>query len=364
MEQIHGGNIYDLAKEGKELLDFSANINPLGMPYGIKKAVESALNDSSRYPDIKSRQLIEKISEYEKLSASCIAVGNGAADLIYALCLSQRFKKALIMSPGFSEYEKALRASESKVEYLTLKAEEGFELKNHHLDLIDSSVDAIFLCQPNNPTGILTDGQMLRNIFCKCRENNVFIVADECFLEFVEKPEVYSLKSYINEGNVFILKSFTKLYAIAGIRLGYCICCNEKVIDKLNYFRQSWPVSNLAQSAGIAAFKEKEFVSSSLEYIKKEKQYLLESFEALGLKVYGSAANYLFFLSNEHKLYEKLIERGILIRSCKSYNVIPVGFYRIAIKSHRENERLIKELFDILKGGKNGKSAYDSRNNV
>lgn len=350
MEQIHGGNIYELKKNGIEILDFSANVNPLGMPDGIKKAVVEALNDSARYPDIKSSDLIKKIAEFENIDESCISVGNGAADLIYALCLSQKFKRALIMSPTFSEYEKALRAAESEVIYIPLKKDDGFRFKSEHLDLIDSSVDAIFLCQPNNPTGVLTDGAMLSRILCKCKENNVFIVIDECFLEFIENPKTYSLKKNIIDGNIFILKSFTKLYAIAGIRLGYCICCNKKVMDGLSAFRQSWSVSNLAQSAGIAALNEKEFVSISLEYIKKEKQYLLENFKKLDLKVYGSAANYIFFFSKEYELYEKLIERGILIRSCKSYNVIPDGFYRIAIKTHKENERLIEELSKVLKG--------------
>ena len=350
MEQIHGGNIYELKKSGIELLDFSANINPLGMPEGIKKAVIDALNESYRYPDVESRDLTKKIAEFENIDESYVCIGNGAADLIYALCLSQKFKRALIMSPTFSEYEKALRAAESEIVYIPLEADKGFKIQREHLNLIDTSVDAIFLCQPNNPTGILTDEYMLSDIFCKCKENNVFIVIDECFLEFIENSQIYSLKKNIMDGNVFILKSFTKLYAIAGIRLGYCMCCNKKIMDDLNRFRQSWSISNLAQSAGIAALDEKEFVNTSLEYIKREKQYLLENFENLNLKVYGSSANYLFFFSTEHKLYEKLIKRGVLIRSCKSYNVIPNGFYRIAVKTHEENERLIEELSKVLKG--------------
>ena len=350
MEQIHGGNIYELKRNGKEVTDFSANINPLGMPEGIKDAVQKAIDDSFRYPDIKSGELLRALSSYEQLPSENIVIGNGAADLIYALCFYKKFHRALIMSPTFSEYEKALKASDSEIVKMPLTQENDFKLTDEHIELIDKSIDAVFICQPNNPTGILTEREMLLKLFNKCRENDVFIVIDECFLEFIEDADSYSLKALLNEGGIFILKSFTKLYAMAGIRLGYAMCGDIEIIKGVNSCRQPWSVSNLAESAGVAALKETRFVEKSLDYIRKEKSFILENFRKLDLEVYGSSANYIFFYSDEFELYEKLLHKGILIRSCKSYETIPEGFYRVAVRSHEENIKLIESLKEVLRG--------------
>ncbi|NLV87294.1 MAG: aminotransferase class I/II-fold pyridoxal phosphate-dependent enzyme, partial [Clostridiales bacterium] len=276
MTHIHGGDTESYLREyGRKPLDFSANVSPLGLPEGVKKAVCKALEQAEAYPDPLCRNLCEAIGEKEDRPPAEVICGNGAADLIFRLIPAVKPKKALLPAPTFAEYEQALELFSCEIEYFYLKEENGFSLTDEILTAINGETDILFLCQPNNPTGALCEKPLLLEILKRCRETNTVLVMDECFTDFLDEPSRFSLSDKLSEyENLFILKAFTKFYAMAGLRLGYGLCANENLLKKVRSAGQPWAVSSLAQAGGIAALKEKEYEIRLKELLKKEKAYL------------------------------------------------------------------------------------------
>lgn len=219
------------------------------------------------------------------------------------------------------------------------------------LEEISKGFDIIFLCNPNNPTGILTDRDFLMKVLKKCREHSVFLVVDECFLDFVKEPESYTLKDVLKEyQNLFLLKAFTKRYAMAGVRLGYGLTANQDLLQKMESVTQPWNVSSLAQAAGLAALKETEYVKEGRETVFKEQEFLKKEMRELGFTVFPSEANYIFF-KGERNLFEKCVEKSVLIRDCSNYPGLEAGYFRIAVKNHEDNKTLIRALKEIAERG-------------
>lgn len=339
----HGGDIYK--KEVK--VDFSANINPMGMPASVRKAVEESIANCVNYPDPFCRELTKAIAIKEDIKPKYILCGNGAADLIFRFVFAKRPKKALLLAPSFSEYRQALLAIDCEIEYHTLSVKDEFYLTEAFLDNITEEIDVVILSNPNNPTGILIKKQLLEKILKKCHETNTFLLLDECFLDFVVDGQQLSMKCHIKKNShLIILKAFTKMYAVAGLRLGYCICSDVELIEKMCTVSQSWAVSVPAQAAGLAALQEDTFVEQTVEMIQKERQFLISELENMGIICYDSCANYVFFKS-EKGLYTKLLEKGLLIRSCHNYIGLYRGYYRIAVKEHSQNEILLKAIKEV-----------------
>lgn len=352
---IHGGDIYSVQEKGiKEVLDFSANINPAGLPKKVKEAVAEGLADCVNYPDPLCRKLRRAIGKAEELTENQIICGNGAADIIFRLVTALKPKKAVIPAPTFAEYEEALNTVGCEVKHYYLKEEEDFKLGEGFAESLDDSCDMIFLCNPNNPTGQLTEKALLEKILRICREKNIVMVLDECFIEFVAECGKYTMKEYLKEyDNLFILKAFTKSYAMPGLRLGYGLSSNLELLQRLAEAGQPWPVSVPAQTAGIQALKEEEYLKDSLAKIWQERWFLKNRLEKLGIKTWTPAANYIFFKLQEDSGYsagdfqEKLLEKNIIIRNCSNYKGLKEGFYRIAVKFHEDNLRIIKALEEI-----------------
>lgn len=343
----HGGDIY-----GKtDVIDFSANINLMGIPKGVAQAAYEGVLQSAHYPDIHCAQLRKALSAAEGLPMEQIICGNGAADLIFSLVFSHKPKKALIPAPTFYEYEQALRAVGCGVEYFYLTEENQFQFTPDFLDRITPDLDMVFLCNPNNPTGCLLDRAFLCQLLSVCRERGVLVILDECFNDFLDQPETFTMKGKLGEyPNLFLLKAFTKLYAMAGLRLGYGLCANQEILGKIKEAAQPWSVSIPAQTAGIAALKETAYVRESRALIRQERAYLKEALQELGFQLYGSAANYIFFHAWEG-LAGACEARGILIRDCSNYEGLGQGYYRIAVRTRPDNEKLIN-LFQELKQGR------------
>lgn len=343
-KHIHGGNIYKY----DNCLDFSANCNPLGTPESVIRAGIESLKKVYNYPQVGYEPLKRAIAEYEQVKSDQVICGNGAAELIFTLCKAVKPKRALLMAPTFAEYEQALKSEDCDISYYYLKGHDGFQLKESFLDSIVSDLDMVFICNPNNPTGILTDRFFLKKILDKCSKNNIFLVVDECFLDFIEAPENYTLKDFLLEyDNLFLLKAFTKRYAMAGIRLGYGLTGNSELLGKMESCVQPWNISIIAQECGIAALKEKEYVEQGRQLIFKERKYLINEMKRLGLTVFDSQANYLFFKGTKD-LFEKCIEKKILIRDCSNYVGLEKGYYRIAVKKHEDNMKFIQALESVL----------------
>jgi threonine-phosphate decarboxylase len=347
---VHGGDWAGFEREFcYEPLDFSANVSPLGVPDGVVKAICDSAKNVDRYPDPLCRSLREAIAGYEGVESSWIACGNGAADIIFRLALSGKGQKALVTAPTFSEYETALKTCGCTVERYTLSEESSFRVDDGFLDRIDSSVDMVFLCEPNNPTGVTSGRDFLIKALKKCEEAGALLVIDECFNEFIDDPESMTMKGALkNTKNLFILKAFTKVFAMAGVRLGYCICSNEDVLDGVMEAGQPWSVSEIAQEAGVAALRELTYVKELRDMTRKERTYLVGALEGLGLKVIHGEANYLLFKAPAD-LDERLRKRGVLIRNCSNYPGLGEGWFRTAVRTHDDNVRLIEILTEELK---------------
>lgn len=344
----HGGDIY-----GKNVrCDFSANINPLGTPDSVRKAVINAASRIEYYPDPCCRELIKKIAAYEEVGEEYIMCGSGAAELIFSFCSAAAPQTALELAPTFSEYSTALENVRCNVDRYVLDKENGFMLTDRFLDVLQSSsYDAVFLCNPNNPTGRLISPALLENICRICDAGNTRLFLDECFLDLSDDTGRNSMKRYIEQyPGLFILKAFTKNYGMAGLRLGYCLCGDKELLERMSRTTQVWNVSVPAQEAGIAALDETDFLARARTVITEERAALFGALEKLGFDVCLSEANYILF-HTEIPIGKALAKQGILVRDCSNYHGLGNGWYRTAVKRKTENEILIDILQQIVKGG-------------
>ena len=340
----HGGDLYSRSVE----LDFSVNTNPLGTPPSVEEAVRESAGSLCQYPDPYCRDLTAALADHEGVPEDFILCGSGAAELIYAYCRAIGVRTALVTAPTFSEYAAALEAEGRWVLSHPLREADNFGLTGSFLwTLEDTPAEAVFLCNPNNPTGRLIRSDLLEEICKLCRDRGIRLFVDECFLELSDGGRDASLAGHLAEfPNLFLLKAFTKTYGMAGLRLGYCLSANKPLLAKMSRSMQPWNVSLPAQRAGAAALREKNFIRQSLELIRTERPWLTGELEKLGLQVCPSQANYIL-LKGEKELFAPLLERGILIRDCSNYAGLGPGWYRIAVKTHGENQRLTAVLSEI-----------------
>ena len=272
MQLIHGGDWagYE-AQYHRPFLDFSANISPLGVPEGVRRAIAEAAQTADRYPDPLCRALCGAIAEREQVPAGFVLCGNGAAELIFRAVLARRPHRALLPAPAFAEYEAALQTVDCVPERYYLSPENGFALDEGFLRHIVPGVDLVFLCEPNNPTGRTTSRELLLRIAARCRDVGALLVLDECFNDFLDDPAAHSLVGELETNrNLLILRAFTKIYAMAGVRLGYCLCGDTGLLEAMRAAGQPWAVSGLAQAAGLAALRETAYVRQVQNLIRTE----------------------------------------------------------------------------------------------
>ena len=338
----HGGDVYD----GEIRLDFSANTNPYGTPQAVLDAITAAFPRVHQYPDPYCRELVKAISEFEGVPKDWILCGSGAAELIYSYCEALRPETAMELAPTFSEYALALERVGCRVERYSLKKENHFSLTEEFLPVLARiRPDVLFLCNPNNPTGQVIGLPLLEKILNLCHRQGTALFVDECFLDLSD--DGVSLKARLGEHpKLFLLKAFTKSYGMAGVRLGYCLCADGQLLEKMSHTVPPWNVSTLAQAAGVAALQERAFLQKTRVLIPVERQWLKGQLEALGFWVCPSRANYLLF-QGRPDLREQLRKQGIAIRGCGNYHGLEQGWYRIAVRLHEENERLIQAMKEV-----------------
>lgn len=349
----HGGNIYKKAKElgisEHQILDYSANISPLGIPSHIKKAMVDAIEGTINYPDPDCTALREAIGRQDGVEPDCVTCGNGGADLLYRLAFGLKPKKVLLPVPAFVEYEEAMTAAGARMVYETM--DEDFHIREDMTERITEDTDLVILCNPNNPTGLLTPRRQVLAVLERAKEMHCRVLVDECFLEICREEEQYTVKPYLEEyPNLMILKSFTKLYAIPGVRLGYLLCADREVIAQVNRAGQAWSVSHIAQCAGVAALSHPEYKAAVIDAVEKELIYMKKEMANLPLTLYDGRANYLFFRTpGVTDLDRRLESRGIMIRNCSNYVNLGNDYWRIAVKTHEENVILLQELRQALR---------------
>ncbi|MBC8569303.1 threonine-phosphate decarboxylase CobD [Zongyangia hominis] len=348
---VHGGDIYAARQEyAGEILDFSANINPLGVPKGVLLAAREAVGECAHYPDPLCRELREALSQALGVPEDWILCGNGAADLIFRLALAVRPKRALTLAPTFAEYAQALSLVDCQVRFHPLRREEGFVLTSSFLEKLTSDLDLVVLCNPNNPTGEVIAPKLLEEIVGTCAKRGITLLLDECFVDFLDEPERHTLLEKLREyPGLLLLRAFTKLYAMAGLRLGYTLCSDTALLEKMSRCAQPWSVSIPAQAAGMAALREREYVARSRALIREERAFLKEGLQALGCEVFGSKANFVFFQTPCPDLCGRLRKRGILLRGCGNYPGLDDSYYRAAVRTREENERLLAALREEMR---------------
>ena len=233
------------------------------------------------------------------------------------------------------------------VERFFLREQEDFAVTDAFCAAIRPGVDMVFLCQPNNPTGQLTALPLMEQILRRCAACGTLLVVDECFLDFLPDHALHTAKGLLGEGDLVILKAFTKLYGMAGVRLGYALSADTALLEQMQACGQPWGVSSLAQAAGLAALEETAYVEKVRALIAEQRPRLTAGLLALGLRVLDGRANYLLFQAPE-TLGEALRQRGAVLRSCANYPGLGPGWYRTAVRTGPENEQLLKLLAEVL----------------
>jgi len=347
---MHGGDIY----RNNIHFDYSVNLNPLGLPQEVQWVLTEAALHATKYPDLLHKSLIGDIAKIFGVYEDNIVFGNGASEIIMAICHAFRPKKALVLAPSFSGYETCLKGGveDCKICYHYLLEEDGFVLKSDILDvLMDTKPDLFFLTNPNNPNGLLLEKGFLLDIIQQCQNLGTKLIIDECFITLTGMDKELSLAySVSNYSGLVVLRAFTKSFAIPGVRLGYCLCSTPEIASTIKAHLPEWNISIFAQMAGAECLKHLDYIADGAKTINAERKYLMEELKNLGLKVYDSDANYILFKCDKGNLMEELIPYSILIRDCSDYEGLKEGFYRIAVKNHHENEGLISALNDIIKG--------------
>ena len=384
---FHGGNIYKIFREKniKEILDYSSNINPYGIPESLKKRITENLEILERYPDPDYIELRQKLAQLNKVDISNIILGNGATEIIFLFMKVINPKKILIAAPTFGEYERAVKATERvenssilgdsnkkkddenscgkqkiKIEYFELKESDDFKLNIHNLkNELEKKYDLLIICNPNNPTGKFLKLSETEQILKECNKYNTKLFIDEAFIDFLKdgmKESIIDTKE--DKQNLFVTRAFTKFFAIPGLRLGYGIYFDKNLEKEISEKKEPWSVNNIAEIAGLTVLDDTKYIEETLKWIAEEKTYVYEKLNEInGIKVYETEVNFITGKIDE-KLFseglnvkilrEKMLEQGILIRDASNFKFLDERFFRLAIKDRKNNDRVIETLKKIF----------------
>ena len=375
MSKIHGGNIFQFAHEQRiepyEVVDFSANINPLGPSQRGLDALNAQLRYISHYPDATNDDVLNAIADTYEMDKHQIIVGNGAAELLYAICRLPGYTGAFVPAPGFSEYKEALEASKIPVRdifYRPRKDDNGkpyFEVPYLALETFAAELKGqdgriiVFLGNPNNPDGTLLDKDHIRTVASMLKDANSLLVIDESFIDFVGNDPLqdneHSMRSLVNEfDNIIVVHSFTKFYAVPGLRIGAAFA-NETLITQLQQYIPSWSVNTLAQAYTKAALNDVDYIKRTKQELNEERAFMYNALDDIeGITVYPPSANFILFQVNQegitaNYINEELKKYNMIVRNCDSYVGLTNHWVRIAIKDHDTNIKLVDKLTDILK---------------
>ena len=347
MDYLHGGDIYRNAVQ----YDFSVNINPLGMPLGCVEAAKRGVELCTQYPDFRGEELCRTLADVEGIREEQVILGNGAAEILYALISYLHPGRVLIPVPAFGEYEAAVTAFGGKCDFWEMQEKTGFRLEKAFLESIQEFTDLVILCNPNNPTGVSVNKELLLQIAEKCEKTGTWLCVDECFLPFTERERELTLKHSLKTfPHLVVLRAFTKIYGMPGLRLGYAMTANKGLLVGIRRCLQPWNTSIPAQMAGIQALKALGFVEQTVKLVKEEREFLCRELADMppGIvdKIYPSEANFILMRSRID-LYIRMLEQGFLIRNCRDYRGLKskqgslTGYFRIAVRTHEENRAIL-----------------------
>ena len=348
-----GGNIqaamqrYEL--DWKRIIDFSSNVNPLGPSSAAVRAAKKSLSSIDRYPDPVSTQLRKAIARYHGIAPDHVLCGSGSLSLIHLVPRVFKPKKVLIPVPTFAAYAVAAEAAGSEVVLSRLKERDGFHVDPVEMAFAFKGMDMAFLCNPNNPTGQNVPKQEMMEIMGYALQQRTILVIDEAFMDFLNAESM--VKEAVQASRIICLRAFTKFFGMPGLRTGYAIS-DESTAAELREFQEPWTVSIPAERAAIAALDDWGYIKKTRRLIEKERGRMLSALRLLpGVETYPGSANFILFKlvsGDAYMIREKLGHRGILVRDCSGFPGLDSSFIRVAVRTRRENKRLIKALRELL----------------
>ena len=332
---MHGGRLLEFSKSGKKYIDFSASINPYGIDPKLKDILKKSIDILVHYPNQDYSEIKALISRKHDVSEESIYLGNGANSIIFRLFgIFDKELNICIPTPSFESYRLAAESVSGHIIYYKMCK---FKITNDIFDMLSDNIDILVLTNPNNPTGYLIDEELLQGLLEYCKAKNIFVLLDECFLEFVEYGEKYSQISNLSKyNNLAILRSLTKLYAFPGLRFGYLLTENKKIMEDLNKLTPSWDINTLAQDMSQVILK-----------IQKEKSILLKNLKSVGIEVFDSKANFLLCRYKKN-LSNALLNDGIIVRDCSDYRGMDDTYFRVAVRTNLENMILFENIKKLI----------------
>jgi threonine-phosphate decarboxylase len=359
LAEEHGGNIHRASEilnmEMYDILDFSANISPLGIPEALKEIILSNMETLTHYPDPEYYRLRSRLSDYTGLPSCNIIPGNGSSEIIFLLLKVLRPGNILIPAPSFSEYEKAAIDAGIGITLFELKEDDDFRLNIKSLkDEISAGTDCVMLCNPNNPTSTLISYEGMKLVIEHASRYKTTVIIDEAFIELTTGGTSNSMATLVKDyDNLFIIRAFTKVFAVPGLRLGYGMG-NEKLVEQMRSKQQPWSVNALAACAG-------EFIPGAGEYLQRikawlvqEKEWLFERLkEIASVKVFQPETNFILVKlpdtgPDSATLKERMAKKGVLIRDASNFRFLNNRFIRVAVRDRESNKRLIEVLKEEL----------------
>ena len=354
VKNMHGGKVFqaarDLGLSLEQILDFSASINPLGMADRVWQSATDAIKTSIHYPEVDAASFVDSLTEYHELSHANFLAGCGSTELIYLVPRCFKPKKALIVTPAFSEYTRALQQVGCKIIEFPLLATDDFSFDAKAvLAAVDKKTDVVIVANPGNPTGVGIERKELQLLADGLPETTLLVV-DEAFVDFC--PEKSIIEEVNERKNLLVLRSLTKFYAIPGLRAGYLAGPDDKV-RQLAAASEPWSLSTPAIAAARACLFEDEYRQKTLKLIPQWRQHLIDGLSVLDLHVFPSSANYLLVKLPQNgrtsgTVTRVLYQQGILVRDCSDFSSLDERYFRVAVRGAQENLRLLGGIKGVL----------------
>lgn len=357
---FHGSDIEKIAAmydvDIQEVVNYSANVNPLGLSNRLVEALAQNVSVIETYPDRDYTSLREHIGAYCGIDTQHVMVGNGSTELIALFIQSTRPNRALIIGPTYSEYEREISMNGGTAVYFPLSQEDAFSLD---LELLRTSlaedIDILIVCNPNNPTSTCIPVEVMEKIVAMCGDQGTYVMIDETYIEFTDNMPLYTAASLIKDyDNLFIIRGVSKFFAAPGLRLGYGLCGNLALLGQMNHVKFPWTINSIASYAGEVMFMDEDYMQATRQLILSEGKRIYQLMNRwTSVHVYKPQANFILVKILREDItafdvFEYLIKKNMMVRNASTFKFLDEGFFRFCFMKPEDNERLLDALYEFL----------------